>query len=49
VTITYVPIMQEVLDIVPLSGIEWAIVVAGALVPSLVAQGRKMLKLGMVG
>jgi len=41
--------MQEVLDIVPLSVTEWGIVIASALLPTLVAQARKVLRNGMVG
>lgn len=48
-TISHVPIMQEVLDIVPLSVTEWGIVIASALLPTLVAQARKVLRNGMVG
>ncbi|HOI81349.1 MAG TPA: HAD-IC family P-type ATPase [Synergistales bacterium] len=47
--ISHVPIMQEVLDIVPLSVTEWGIVIASALLPTLVAQARKVLRNGMVG
>ncbi|MDO9507791.1 MAG: HAD-IC family P-type ATPase [Thermovirgaceae bacterium] len=49
VAITHVPIMQTVLDIVPLSGLEWGIVLLGALVPTLIAQVRKIFRYGMVG
>jgi Ca2+-transporting ATPase len=49
VGITYVPVMQNVLDIVPLSSVEWATVAVGALLPTLIAQIRKTLGSGMVG
>lgn len=48
-TITHFPIMQTVLDIVPLSGLEWGVVIFGALIPTLIAQGRKIFRYGMVG
>ncbi len=48
VAITYIPIMQTVLDIVPLSPPEWGVVVICALIPTFIAQFRKELRLGMV-
>lgn len=49
VAITYIPIMQTVLDIVPISPPEWGVVVLGALIPTFIAQFRKTFRLGMVG
>lgn len=49
VGITYVPVMQKVLDIAPLSSLEWCTVALGSLLPNLIAQIRKTLGSGMVG
>ncbi len=46
-SITYVPVMQKVLDIVPLSAGEWGVVLGCALLPTLVAQTRKFFRNGM--
>lgn len=43
VSITFIPIFQEVLDIVPLSFGEWSVIYCGALVPTTIAQLRKIL------
>lgn len=48
VVITYIPIMQTVLDIVPLSPFEWGVVAIGALIPTFIAQARKVFRIGMV-
>lgn len=48
IAITYIPIMQVILDIVPLSPLEWGVVILGALIPTLIAQTRKVFRLGMV-
>jgi len=47
VSITYIPIMQKVLDIVPLSAEEWGVVLGCALLPTVVAQTRKYFRNGM--
>jgi len=44
VFITTVPVFQEVLSIAPLSIRDWAIVFAGASLPSLFGQGCKMVE-----
>jgi len=44
VGITYVPVFQRALDIVPLAADEWLVVAAGALLPTLLAQVRKFLR-----
>lgn len=43
VSITYIPLFQEVLEIVPLSIEEWLMILAGALVPTTIAQLRKVI------
>nr|HPI98823.1 cation-translocating P-type ATPase C-terminal domain-containing protein [Synergistales bacterium] len=43
VSITYIPVFQEVLDIVPLSIEEWGMILVGALIPTTIAQLRKVL------
>ena len=44
VTITYVPIFQSVLRIVPLSLSEWGIILTSALIPTLILQLHKLTK-----
>jgi Ca2+-transporting ATPase len=44
VAITYIPIFQRVLRIVPLSAGEWGIVLIGALIPTFVLQLYKLIK-----
>ncbi|WP_024822167.1 cation-translocating P-type ATPase [Aminobacterium mobile] len=43
VVITYIPVFQNVLDIVPLGALEWGVVVGSALLPTGLAQLRKIL------
>jgi Ca2+-transporting ATPase len=43
VLITTIPVFQKVLSITPLSPSEWGIVLAGALLPTVVAQAHKVL------
>lgn len=46
--IGHLPIMQVLLDIRPLSAVEWVTVISCALLPSLVAQVRKLFGKDMV-
>lgn len=41
--ITYIPLFQEVLRIVPLNIEEWGIVICAALIPTMIAQIRKLV------
>lgn len=42
--ITYIPLFQEILDIVPLSFQEWSLVIGFAMLPTLLAQIMKLLR-----
>jgi len=44
VSITYIPIFQKVLRIVPLSLNEWGIVLIGALIPTTILQLYKLIR-----
>jgi len=44
VTITYIPIFQNVLRIVPLSLSEWSIILTSALIPTIILQLHKLTK-----
>ena len=43
-SITFIPVFQEVLEIVPLSFKEWSTVLAGSLLPTSIAQLSKLVR-----